>query len=199
MSMDRCFRLIYTVVWPIFHFLFPMKVIGRKNIPEGPVLVCPNHSAAIDPLFAIYGLQKKHIVRVMAKKEVVHWPVLGWILRKAGVFGVDRGSADIGAVKTSLRYLKEGRKLLMFPEGTRVAEGESVDAKTGAAMFSVRAGVPILPVYITVKKRLFRRNLVVFGEPFRPQVEGRKGTSEEYHAIARELMDRIYELGEEMK
>lgn len=197
--MDRYYRLIYAVVWPFFNMLYPVKAVGRENIPEGAALICPNHTSAIDPLFVVFAFQRKHIMRVMSKKEVMSWPVIGWLLKKAGVFGVDRGAADITAVKTALRHLKEGRKLLLFPEGTRVAEGESVEAKTGAAMFSTRAGVPIVPVYITGKKRLFRRNLVVIGQPYQPQVAGRKGTSEEYHAIADDLMERIRALGEDGK
>lgn len=199
MSMDRMYRVLYTVLWPVFNFLYPIKAIGRENIPEGAALVCPNHTSAIDPFFAVFALRKKNIVRAMAKAQIMRWPVVGWILKKAGVFGVERGSADITAVKTALRYLKEGRKLLMFPEGTRVAEGETAEAKTGVAMFSTRAGVPILPVYITGKKRLFRTNYVVIGEPYMPQTAGRKGTSEEYRAIADDLMERIRALGEDYR
>ena len=199
MSMDRVYCVLYSVIWPFFNLLYPVKTIGRERIPQGAALVCPNHTTAIDPFFAVFALTRKNIVRVMAKAEVMRWPVVGWILKKAGVFGVERGSADITAVKTALRHLKEGRKLLMFPEGTRVAEGENVEAKTGAAMFSTRAGVPILPVYIVGKKRLFRPNLVVIGEPYQPQIAGRKGTSEEYHAIAEDLMARIRALGEEYR
>ena len=126
----------------------------------------------------------------------MHWPVIGWLLKKAGVFGVNRGAADVGAVKTSLRYLKEGRKLLMFPEGTRVGEGEDVEAKTGAALFSTRTGAPIIPVFIQRKKRWFQPNLVVIGQAYHPQIAGRKGTSAEYRAIADDLMARIHALGE---
>jgi len=199
MTMDSFYLLVYWVVWPFFHLFHPMRVTGRENIPQGPAVVCPNHSTISDPVFAAYAFQTNHILRVMAKEEVMHWPVIGWLLKKAGVFGVKRGSADIGAVKIALRYLKEGRKLLLFPEGTRVGEGEEIEAKTGAAMLAVRTGVPIIPVYIQKKKRWFSTNVVVIGEPYYPQTEGRKGTSAEYRAIADDLMDRIRSLGEGME
>ncbi len=83
------------------------------------------------------------------------------------------------AVKTALKLLKDGDKLLMFPEGTRVRQGEDVSVKTGAAMFATRTGVPLLPVYIQRKKRLFARNAVVIGQPYYPQYAGRKPTPEE--------------------
>lgn len=199
MKEDRVYKFLYAVVYPFFLFLYPIKVVGRENIPHGACVVCPNHTRAIDPFFAVFAFGRRHILRAMAKRELMRIPVLGWLLRHVGVFGVDRGSADIGAVKTALRYLKEGRKLLMFPEGTRVSEGEQVEAKTGAALFATRTGVPIVPVYITAHKRLFRRNLVVIGQPFEPKIQGRKGTAEELRAIADELMVRIYALGEEQK
>lgn len=197
MSEDRFYRVLYAVLWPVFHLLYPIKVTGRENIPEGAAVICPNHTNALDPFFVVFAFRRRHILRAMAKAELMRIPVIGWLLRHLGVFGVERGAADIGAVKTSLRHLKDGRKLLMFPEGTRVSEGESVETKTGAAMFSTRAGVPIVPVYIEAHKRLFRVNRVVIGEPFAPQTAGRKGTAEEYRAIAHELMERIRALEEE--
>lgn len=199
MSTDRFYHVLYAVIWPFFNLFHPVRAVGRENIPDGAALVCPNHTRASDPFFVVFAFKRKHTMRAMAKKEIMDVPVIGWILNKAGVFGVDRGSADINAVKTALRHLKKGSKLLMFPEGTRVEEGESVEAKTGAAMFAVRTGSPIVPVYIPAKKRWFRPTTVVIGEAFYPQVAGRKGTSEEYHAIAEELMVRIRALGEAVK
>lgn len=197
MSEDRFYKVLYALLWPVFHLLYPIKVTGRENIPDGAAVICPNHTHALDPFFVVFAFRRKYIMRAMAKVEIMRVPVIGWILNKAGVFGVDRGAADIGAVKTALRCLKEGRKLLMFPEGTRVGEGENVEAKTGAAMFSTRAGVPIVPIYIEGRKQLFRSNRVVIGAPFMPQTAGRKGTAEEYRAIADELMDRIHALEED--
>lgn len=196
MSTDRFFHALYAVVWPFFNLVHPVKAVGRENIPEGAALICPNHTRASDPFFVLYAFKRKHIMRAMAKAEIMRVPVIGWVLRKAGVFGVERGTADINAVKTALRVLKDGYKLLLFPEGTRVGEGESVEAKTGAAMFAVRTGSPIIPVYVPAKKRWFRPTTVVIGQPYYPQVAGRKGTSEEYRAISDELMERIYALGE---
>lgn len=196
MSMDRFYHVIYAVIWPFFNLFHPVRAVGREHIPEGAALICPNHTKASDPFFVVFAFKRKHVMRAMAKAEVMRLPVIGWILGKAGVFGVNRGSADINAVKTALRFLKEGKKLLMFPEGTRVEEGENVEAKTGAAMFAVRTGAPIVPVYIPAKKRWFRPTTVVIGQPFYPKVADRKGTSEEYRAIADDLMARIRALEE---
>ena len=49
MSTDTVFRLLYTIYWPIFNFLHPIKAVGRENIPEGAAVICPNHTTAGDP------------------------------------------------------------------------------------------------------------------------------------------------------
>lgn len=126
-------------------------------------------------------------------------PVLGWLLGKAGVFAVARGKSDIGAVKRSLKCLKDGDKLLIFPEGTRSRDGDLGEGKTGVAMMALRTNAPIVPIYIPAKKKWFGRTPVVFGEPFYPKAENGRGNAEDYERIAAELMDRIAALAEEAK
>ena len=196
MRTETVFGILYTILWPVFRLIYPVKAIGRENIPEGAAVICPNHSAATDPFYVVFAFGRKYPMWAMAKQEILNWPVVGWILSKAGVFGVDRGNADLKAAKTALRCLKENRKLLMFPEGTRVKEGENAEAKAGAALFATRTGSPLLPVYIPTNKKLFRPNTVVIGKPYYPQIAGRKATNEELQAIAADLMDRVHALGE---
>lgn len=194
--IDGWFRFLYTVIWPFFHLFRPIRVLGREHIPAGPAVVCPNHTSIGDPFFVVFAFGRVYPMRAMAKIQIMRVPFVGWILGKAGVFGVDRGHADMKAVKNALKLLKDGNKLLMFPEGTRVHEGENVAAKTGAAMFATRTGVPLLPVYVQTKKKFFSRNVVVIGRPFYPRFEGRKPTPDELDAITEDLMGRIYALGE---
>ena len=90
----------------------------------------------------------------------------------------------------------DGRRLLVFPEGTRVHDGEDVSAKGGAALFATRTGVPIVPVYVSRKKYWFRRSPVIIGKPITPKIAGRKATSEELEKIMNDVMEQIYRLGE---
>ena len=80
-----------------------------------------------------------------------------------------------------------------------MTEGESVEVKTGAALFATRTGAPLLPVYIQPQKRWFRRNTVVIGQPYYPEFEGRKPTADELQSIAEDLMGRVRTLGEGQK
>lgn len=194
--MKFFYTLIYVVVYPFFNLVHPCQAVGWENIPEGPVLLCPNHTSNADPLLAVYALTRRWRPQAMAKAELMSIPVLGWLLKKAGVISVERGKSDMGAIKQAMKALKAGEKMLIFPEGTRSKDGTLGEAKSGVAMLSVRTGTPILPMYIPAKKKWFGRTKVVFGEPYLPQTAGRKGTAEEYEAISRDLMDRIGALEE---
>ena len=193
---DRWFHFLYIVIWPFFNLFRPVRAIGRENIPEGPAVLCPNHSTIGDPFYVTFGFGYKHVMRALAKIQIMRLPFIGWILGKGGVYGVDRDTADLKAVKSGLKSLKDGRKLLLFPEGTRVRDGMTVEPKTGAALFATRTNSPLLPIWIPRKKKLFRFNTIVIGEPYYPEFEGRKATTEDLERITKDLMERINKLGE---
>ena len=191
------FRVFYAILWPIFTFIHPRRVTGRENIPQDACLLCGNHTRYSDPLFIILAMGRRNHPYIMGKAELLKIPVLGWILKKAGVIPVDRGKSDVKAIKESMRVLKEGKKLLMFPEGTRVKNGEDQAAKTGAAMLAVRTGAPLVPVWVPARLGWFRRTPVIFGEPYYPEIpEGQKPTAEDYRRIAADLLARIKALSE---
>lgn len=189
--MNKLYAVLYPLVWLFMRIFHPWRAVGRENIPEGGALLCGNHTTLGDPIYVVCAVGHKPQFRVLAKAELMKIPVLGYLLKKAGIIGVERGKADVGAVKECMRALKGGEKLLLFPEGTRVKEGEDSQAHTGAALFATRADVPLIPVYISPRKRLFRKTSVVFGKPYKPVYEGRRPTPEDYQRIADDLMERI--------
>lgn len=195
--MNKVYSVAYPFLWIFMRVFHPWRVIGREHVPEGGALLCGNHTTLGDPCYVACAMGSRPQLRVLAKEEVMCWPVVGFILKKAGIIGVKRGRADVSAMKTCIRVLKNGEKLLIFPEGTRVKEGETSEAHSGAAMLSTRTGVPIVPVYISPRKRWFRRTDVVLGQPYLPEFEGKKATPEDYRRIAEDLMLRIRQLGGE--
>ena len=194
---SRYYARAYDILAPMATFLHPIRVEGLENIPKDePVVLCPNHSSNWDPILLICALGREANLRIMGKNQLFKIPILRTFLRKMGVFPVDRGNSDIGAVKNSIQALRDGSMLLVFPEGTRVrGKKKDVRPKGGIAMIAIRSGAKLLPVYIGVKKRLFSKIPILFGKPFDPEYTGRKGTAEEYQANADEVMRRAYELG----
>lgn len=202
--MRKLYSILWCIIWPFFSIVHPCRLVGRDRLPENGGLFCANHSALTDPLCLLLALGPKRQVHAMAKAEFMRIPVLGWLLKKAGMFGIERGKSDVTAIKTAMRYLKSGENVLMFPEGTRIKNGvdkygNDSEAKAGAAMLAVRTGVQLVPVYIPTKKPWFRFTTMVIGEPYYPQVESKKGSSEEYLAVAEDLMERIYALEEQAR
>ena len=194
---NKMYAVLYPIIWIFMKILHPWNAVGVENVPEGAALICGNHSTLGDPLYVVCCMGSRRQTHVMAKAEIMKWPVVGFLLKKAGIIGVNRGKSDMAAVKECLRVLKNGEKLLMFPEGTRVKEGEDSAVHTGAAMFATRTGTPLVPVYIARKKRRFRKTTVVFGQPYHPEFEGRKPSADDYQRIADDLLARINALGEQ--
>ncbi len=197
--MRKLYTFLWYLVWPFFSLVHPCRLVGRENLPADGGLFCANHSGLNDPICLMMAAGPRQQMRAMAKAEFMRIPVLGWLLKKVGMFGIERGKSDVTAIKTAMRYLKNGENVLMFPEGTRIKEGvdkygNEGEAKAGAAMLAVRTGAPLVPVYIPSKKRWFRFTCVVIGEPYHPQVESKKVSAEEYRTIAEDLMERIYAL-----
>ncbi len=196
MITDLPYKLLRTIARFGMWFVHPsLRVYGREHIPqEGPALICPNHSGMADPIWVIFSAKFPHMPTVMAKKELFSIPVLGRFFRWLGAIAVDRGGADVNAIKQGLKCLKNRNLLMLFPEGTRVKEGQTVEGKGGAILLSLRTGSPIVPVYLSPRRKLFQPITCVFGTPYQPQISGAKPTEEEMHALTEELMNKIYAL-----
>ncbi len=193
---NKFYAAAWRVLRPLVLFFLPVDLQGTEHLESGePVLLCANHSSAWDPIMFVLSMPQKFNVRIMAKKQLFSIPIVGGFLRAIGVFPVDRGNSDIGAVKTAIQSLRDGWNLFLFPEGTRVKTPGEAEVKSGAGMMAIRAGVKLAPVYIGTKKRIFRKTPIIIGEPFAPEYTGRKGTAEEYTENAREVMRRAYALG----
>lgn len=164
--------MIYWIAWsimfPIVHLFLPTKIIGKryiKSVNKKPAIYCSNHQTNNDVL--IHKIRVKATTKIMAKKSLFKNKFFGWFLKKCGAYPVERGSTDIGAVKTTLKYLKEGKQLLIFPEGTRVKNAESVDLKTGVVTFALKTDAYIVPTYFKKITKAFVRNTLLVGKPFK--------------------------------
>ena len=151
---NRLFIFIYYFVGFITRILHPTTVEGMERLPKSGVLLCPNHASNWDPILVALRLPINYRLHIMAKEELFHNPLLGWLLKKVGAFPVSRGNNDINAVKQSIQALKEGDNLLIFSEGTTIHDGVGytdglpAHAKAGVAMIGVRTGATLVPVFV---------------------------------------------------
>ena len=127
--MSCFFHIAYLFVKPLVCLLFPHKVVGLENLPEGGALLCANHASGWDPVLIAVSLPNDSRLSFMGKDSLFRIPLLGPIIRKLGAFPVKRGGNDLVAMKTAMKALTDGRRLLVFPEGTRVEHQGDADAK----------------------------------------------------------------------
>lgn len=187
---SRWYHFYYIVLGPFFRLFYPMTVRGRERIPEGAAILCGPHTNLLDPLLVSYAMGWKHYIVHMAKAELMRSAFASFFMRKAGSIFIRRGESDIEAFKQCIRVLKDGKKLMIFPEGTRVRGPEMGECKPGAVRLAQKLQVPIQPVYITRNKKPFHRVQVAFGEPY--MVEKGRGTDPD--ALPAQLRERILAL-----
>ena len=192
----RVLRVCLLVVMRIWHPI--IRVRGKENIPEGAAVMCCNHSAFSDPVWIIVYGNLPVLPRTMAKKEAIKTPVIGALYQKLGGFPVDRNGADISAVKTAMKTLKEGNKLIIFPEGTRIRGGKKSEPHNGAMLIAARTKAPVVPIFLSTKKRPFSKVDLVFGKPYDPEFSDKHPSTDEMDKLSAELMEQIYKMGENL-
>ncbi len=122
------------------------NVTGTENLPaRGPYIICANHGSHFDGF--IMTAFSRLPVHIMVAREGFEIPLMGWFMRKALAFPVDRSRTDAGAVRKALRVLKDGDVLGLFPQGTRSVRGLVRPFKPGAIRVAVKTRSPIVPAF----------------------------------------------------
>lgn len=187
-----CFAIIFL---PISIFV-PIKKIGKKNLRElkgKNYIVSCNHMSNFDPVMLDIKMGKKF--RYLAKKELFKKKFGGACLRAFGAVPVDRKNVDPSSIKQVLRLINKGKKVAIFPQGTRKPEPiiEDGSAKEGVAMFAIRTGTPVVPMMFDRKIKAFRRTKLYIGKPIYPD-ETRKKDKEYMSEFANLIVEKMNSL-----
>jgi len=178
------------VVGAIARTIFRLRVVGAEKVPTtGPLIVAANHISNFDP--PLLGVALPRPVAYMAKKELFAMPVIKQLIPRLNAYPVDRQAGGTAALRASLRLLKEGSAVGIFPEGGRNVSGTN-EEKAGAAFLAAASGAPVVPAAIvgTRKLRPFRRVTVIFGDPVRVE-RNRQSDGGDLEKGAAEIMQRI--------
>ena len=197
------FWICFVIAYIPFTLIFPTIVRGRKNLPKKQgYIVCVNHTSLVDAPLLDVKLGKR--IRYLAKKELCKTKFSNWFfVNVLGSIPVDRGTADLKAVKKVLSELKNNKVVGIFPEGTRNKTENAEDIqelKSGAILFASKAGVPLVPVVYKKRPKLFCLNRVTVGEPFYVKgADPKRLTKEEIEENVQELAKRMDELKNDTK
>ena len=160
--------MFYKIIRPIlmlFMLIFyPRKIYGKENIPKKNHVVVCNHFGKIDVFFI--GSMYKGKTYFLAKHELLDKKLHNKVIRSLGGIPVQRDGVDLDCIREGLKVLKAGYRLAIFPEGRRNFKNDELqELKPGSAMFAFKAKVPILPVIMEKKARVFRKANLLVGKP----------------------------------
>jgi 1-acyl-sn-glycerol-3-phosphate acyltransferase len=134
--------------WLIMKTIFsPVKVTGLEKIDTSrPHVYAVNHASAMDiPVLYVY---LPFQFRIVFKKELLSYPVVGWQLKRSGQVCIDqqKPTNSIAAIRSAVKSLKGGMPLVIYPEGGRTPDGEIKPFLPGAFFLAIKAQVDIVPV-----------------------------------------------------
>jgi long-chain acyl-CoA synthetase len=134
---------------------------GLEHFPaRGPYLISPNHQSYLDPFFLLAALPYR-IARQMffvGASEYFETPLTRWLARQVNLVPVDPDAALVSAMQAGAAGLREGRILVLFPEGERAIDGSVRTFKKGAAILAHHLGAPIVPVALRGVYEIWPRN-----------------------------------------
>jgi 1-acyl-sn-glycerol-3-phosphate acyltransferase len=193
------YGLTRAVVVPYMLVAFRGRALGTENVPNGPVILAPNHASFMDHFFTGAFLRRR--VRFMAKSQLFKPGPATYIFSHGGVFPVRRGHHDEDAFETAFQLLGRGEAVVMYPEGGRSRTGKVADrARPGIGRLALQSGVPVVPVAIlgsyqvrNWKRLQFPRVTVLFGKPFKFERVA-EPTRDQQQEVADYILDRIREL-----
>jgi len=187
-----------------FKLYFRCEIHCMERVPqEGRLVLASNHASFVDP--PLVGHRLRRGICYLARDTLFQNPIAGAILRSWNTIPVDRDGTGVRGLKNILQKLAEGHGVLLFPEGTRTADGELQPARAGIGMVVVRSGAPVTPARVFGTYRAFGRHLRV-PRPYKvhvkygplldfsaAQAEAATCTKARLKEIYQEVADRVME------
>jgi 1-acyl-sn-glycerol-3-phosphate acyltransferase len=141
------YQTLKTFFWITAKTFFRFTWRGKEYFPgEGGALICCNHQSYFDPV--LVGICFRQQLNFMARKTLFNTFLFGRIIRYLDAIPVDRDGMSLGGIKETLKRLKKGEGVVVFPEGTRSQDGKIGQLKPGFCALARRGHVRILPAAV---------------------------------------------------
>ena len=200
--MNSFYWVFYTLFKSISKAFFSWKVVNRaKLIEDGPVLIVSNHQSFLDP--PMLGISYEDGIYFFARKTLFQG-IFKWALPLCQAIPIDQENPDAASLKHVIRLLKSGKRVLVFPEGSRTPDGEIHDGMGGIGLILSKTKVPVQPLRISGAYEAFpigarfprlRPVTVTVGDPipFTPAELNARG-KDAYQHLTDRIMDAIRSL-----
>ena len=199
---SRVYEVVRVATELVALLAYRARGYGSERVPNGPVILAPNHASFMDHFFAGAFIRRR--VQFMGKSQLFKG-IGAWVFSHGGVFPVRRGYQDEEAFITAFRILARGGAIVMYCEGGRSRTGKIADeARPGIGRLALEAGVPVVPVAIlgsyqvrNWKRLQFPKVTVQYGEPFKFEAV-QHSTRDQQQVAADYILGRVRELHEEL-
>lgn len=181
--------------------LFNYRVVGREklDVAGGAMVVC-NHASFLDPPFV--GIAFDEEIYYLARKSLMSNRAVAAVYRAWNTIPVDQDRPDMSSLKSVIRLLKEDKKVLVFPEGSRTEDGNLLPGEPGVGLIVAKSGVPVIPMRLFGTREAWPRGsktirpaeiTLVVGNPWHydPAKYAPLSGKELYQAISDDLMAEI--------
>jgi 1-acyl-sn-glycerol-3-phosphate acyltransferase len=157
------YRIAQIIIRAYAVLLLRMDVCWHSPLPKGPVLFAANHPSTTDPIFV--HLLTRQPVRIMITNKAFSIPVLGTLMRKVNHISVIPGKGE-EVLEEARQALARGQSVMIFPEGLVSPEDGFHAPRSGVARLALKAGVPVVPLGISLARKGCRFIPAVFdGQP----------------------------------
>ncbi len=172
-EMRPFYRFILCLAWVIYKVLYRHKVYGLEHYYPGAGILAANHTSYLDP--PIVAISWPEEIHFLAKQSLFKPFLFGRMIRALNSHPVSGDVNDVAVFKMLIQLLKEGKKVILFPEGLRSENGQLEPLKPGIGLLASRANAAIIPTYICGAfqiwdihhklPKLRGRTVCVFGKP----------------------------------
>jgi 1-acyl-sn-glycerol-3-phosphate acyltransferase len=193
--------ILFSVFW-FFKLVYRNKIYGAENFYEGAAILAANHASFYDP--PLLSISTPYEVHFLARKSLFDHFLFGSLIRRLNAHPVSGKPQDVAVFKTIVRLMKQGKKLIIFPEGKRTPDGSLRPIKPGIAMLISRTGAAVIPVYLagtfaiwSLHKKLPKlsgQTACVFGKPLHFTWDSARDSKVQQEEISRKIELEILKL-----
>jgi 1-acyl-sn-glycerol-3-phosphate acyltransferase len=199
-------KLLYPFILSLakayYWICFRHKVYGREHFYKGGAIIAANHTSYLDP--PIVAISWPEEVHFLARDTLFDHFGFGSLIRALNAHPVSGDVSDVSVFKTICRLLKEGKKVVLFPEGERSYTDEMGEIKAGIGLLVTRSHAAIVPAYIHGARKAWQRGkplpkllgktICVFGTAIRAEEFAHLEKRAAHQAIADRVTESILAL-----
>lgn len=202
-NMNPLYWFFKTLYWAFGKAFFTLRVEGEEHLichGEGGTILACNHQSFLDPPFVAVAYPGQ--IHFLARDTLFNG-AFGKVIAAINAVPINRDGADLKSLKTIINTVKSGKRVLMFPEGTRSEDGALQEAAGGIGMIVAKSQAIVQPIRIDGAYEAWSRHMklpkpakvtVKIGPPIDFSHLGKIRSKEQYQEVADTIMEKIGEL-----